>query len=317
MNLRLTLSLALPLLAVASVAIPRPVDRPSSARTVALTFDDVPLGQGQPGTRCNGEKLLEVSRSITGALREFHAPVAAFITTGNICDQIRNPVLGEVIRTWQRSGAAIGNHGHRHLDPNTVPRPTYIADLALADSLIRDALGAAPRGSLRYFRHPFLHVGADSATARGIERWLDQHQYTVAPVTVDNNEWIYARAYTLALARRDSAMLVRLVPAYLEHIDQAFAFAESMSVRVVGEEIPQILLLHANELNRDHLREVLKVIEGRGYHFVSLAQALGHPAYRRPTQYLGPWGISWILRWSRDSMVWRMDLPKTPEWVEQ
>ena len=150
-----------------------------------------------------------------------------------------------------------------------------------------------------------------------MRRWLDRHNFTVAPVTIDNNEWVYARAYTLALGRNDSAMMSRLVGAYLDHIDQAFAFAESMSVRVVGEEIPHVLLLHANELNRDHIRGVLRVIERRGYRFISLPQALTHPAYRRHSYYIGPWGISWILRWSRDSTVWRLDLPAVPPWVEQ
>jgi peptidoglycan-N-acetylglucosamine deacetylase len=280
---------------------------------VALTFDDIPLGQGQPGTRCDGDKLLAVSEHITQALRERKAPSAALITTGNVCDQIRHPVLGQVIRMWEDAGAVIGNHGHRHLSLSTTPLGIYTADLLRADTIIRAEWGRKPE----YFRYPFLHVGADTATIGAFERWLENERYTVAPVTVDNNEWVYARAYTLALGRNDSSMMKRLVTAYLTHMDQAFAFAESMSVRVVGEEIPQIVLLHANEINRDHIREVLDVIQERGYNFISLDQALAHPAYRRKRYYVGPWGISWILRWSPDSAVWRMDLPKTPEWVEQ
>ena len=294
---------------------------PATPREVALTFDDIPLGQGQPGTRCNRESLLAVSESITSALTRTRAPSAAFFTTGNICDRLRPVVLGEIIATWERAGAVIGNHGHRHLSLSRVPLTEYTADLSLADSLIARSSGTyrsfAMGHSPKYLRHPFLHVGADTATANGLQRWLNQHNFTVAPVTIDNNEWVYARAYTLALGRNDSAMMRRLVPAYLAHIDQAFAFAESMSVRVVGEEIPQVLLLHANELNRDHIREVLGVIERRGYRFIPLTQALAHPAYRRPSFYFGPWGISWLLRWSPDSTVWRVDLPTVPDWVEQ
>jgi peptidoglycan/xylan/chitin deacetylase (PgdA/CDA1 family) len=220
-------------------------------------------------------------------------------------------VLGEVIGLWQRSGAVIGNHGHRHLSLSRVAVSEYTADVARADSLLR--LYSYPA---KLFRHPFLHVGPDTLTANALARWLDAREYRVAPVTIDNNEWVYAQAYTKAIARRDSAMIRRLVPAYLEHIDQAFAFAESLSFRVVGEEIPQILLLHANELNRDHIEAVLAVISRRGYSFISLDTALSHPAYRRPTYYYGPWGISWVLRWSPDSTVWRMDLPRTEAWVE-
>ena len=288
---------------------------PAQARTVALTFDDIPLGQGQPGTRCNRDALVAVSGAITAALVELRAPSAAFITTGNVCDSLRPVVLGEIINLWERAGAVIGNHGHRHLSLSRVPLVEYTADLLLADSLIsRSSPGY--RAS-KYLRHPFLHVGADTATASGLQRWLDQRLITVAPVTIDNSEWVYARAYTLALGRNDSAMLRRLVPAYLEHIDQAFAFAESMSVRVVGEAVPQVLLLHANELNRDHIREVLRVIQRRGYRFIPLPEALAHPAFGKRSYYYGPWGISWLLRWSPDSTVWRMDLPPVPDWVER
>ncbi|MEO8295340.1 MAG: polysaccharide deacetylase family protein [Gemmatimonadota bacterium] len=282
-------------------------------RRVALTFDDIPLGQGQPGTRCDADKLLAVSRRITEALVANSAPSAAFITTGNVCDEIRDPVLGQVIRIWAQAGAVIGNHGHRHLSLSRTPIDIYQADLIHADSLIRQLGGHKPR----YFRHPFLHAGADTGTMHAMDRWLEEQHYTVGIVTVDNNEWVYARAYTMALGRGDSTMMRRLVSAYLEHMDKAFAFAESMSVRVIGEEIPQIVLLHANEINRDHIGKVLSVIKARGYSFISLDEALADPVYQRPTYYVGPWGISWILRWSSDSTVWRMDLPKTEEWVEQ
>lgn len=279
-------------------------------RTVALTFDDLP-GPGR--FRCDAGQVLDVSRHLIGALAAAKAPAAVFVTTNNICDQIRDRMLGPVVELWQQAGAAVGNHGHRHLDLSRVPLQQYLADIGLADNLLRRAGHFTPR----YFRHNFLHAGPDSATANGLDRWLERHGYTVAPVTVDNNEWIYAGAYAKALVRGDSAMMRRLVPAYLEHIDRSFAFAESVSVRVVGEEIPQILLLHANDINRDHLGEVLRLIERRGYRFISLEEALRHPAYRRRSYYVGTKGLSWLLRWSRDPAVWRMELPAVPAWVPQ
>lgn len=292
------------------VLAPKPVP---PRRQVLLSFDDLPVGQGRPGIRCDAAGLRDISRRMTAALVDEHAPSAAFFTTGNVCDGLRDPVLGDIIKLWERAGAVIGNHGHSHLDLSRTGLGTYTADLVRADRHILDQGGKRPR----YFRHPFLHAGADSLTAAGLERWLVEQQYTVVPVTVDNNEWIYARAYTLARGRGDSSMMARLTAAYLEHIDQAFAFSESLSVRVLGEEIPQILLLHANELNADHLPVVLRVVRARGYQFVPVDVALAHPAYRRRSYYIGPWGISWLLRWSRDSTVWRMDLPVPPEWVER
>jgi peptidoglycan/xylan/chitin deacetylase (PgdA/CDA1 family) len=283
---------------------------PVTARAVALTFDDLP-GAGR--FRCDAGRILDVSRRMIGALAAAKAPAAVFVTTNNICDQIRDSMLGPLVELWHGAGAVVGNHGHRHLDLSRVPLNQYLADLGLADSLLRHQGGFTPR----FFRHNFLHAGPDTATANGLDRWLEGHGYTVAPVTIDNNEWIYAGAYTKALVRGDSARMRRLVPAYLEHIERTFAFAESVSVRVVGEEIPQILLLHANDINGDHLGEVLRLIQRRGYRFISLEEALRHPAYRRQSYYVGTNGISWLLRWSPDPAVWRLELPAVPGWVQQ
>jgi peptidoglycan-N-acetylglucosamine deacetylase len=280
------------------------------SRAVALTFDDLP---GSARFRCDAGRILDLSRRMIGPLSAAQAPAAVFVTTNNLCDGIRDSMLGPLVELWQGTGAVVGNHGHRHLDLSRVPLNQYLADIGLADSLLRTRGRFTPR----FFRHNFLHAGPDSATANGLDRWLQRHGYTVAPVTIDNNEWIYAGAYTRALVRGDSAKMRRLVPAYLEHIEQTFAFAESVSVRVLGEEIPQILLLHANDINGDHLGEVLRLIQRRGYRFIPLEEALKHPAYRRPSYYVGTNGISWLLRWSPDPAVWRMELPAVPAWVER
>lgn len=279
-------------------------------RAVALTFDDLP---GPGHVRCDTAQAFDLNRRLIHALDFARAPAAVFVTTGNFCDRLRPAALGPLVALWERSGAVVGNHGHRHLDLSRVPLAEYLADLGLADSLLRHEGHLVPR----YFRHNFLHAGRDSATAAGLDRWLTRRGYAVAPVTIDNHEWIYAGAYQRALARGDSAMLARLVPAYLVHLEQAFAFAESLSVRVVGEEIPQVLLLHANDLNRDHLGAVLRLAQRRGYRFVSLEEALSHPAYRRRSHYVGSLGISWLLRWSPDPAVWQLELPPVPPWVRR
>lgn len=70
------------------------------------------------------------------------------------------------------------------------------------------------------------------------------------------------------------------------------SFFEHRSVEVVGREIPQILLIHASELNADLMPELLAMFRHRGYTFVSLSHALEGPAYQRPDEYAGPMGFS-------------------------
>jgi hypothetical protein len=95
------------------------------------------------------------------------------------------------------------------------------------------------------------------------------------------------------------------------------AFFERRSVEVVGREFPQIMLLHASELNSRMMPEILKMFRRRGYRFVSLAEALQDNAYRLPESYIGPGGFSWIHRWSMAKGMPNQGEPDEPEWVRR
>jgi hypothetical protein len=67
---------------------------------------------------------------------------------------------------------------------------------------------------------------------------------------------------------------------------------------LVGREIPQILLLHSNRLNADTFDQLARMLEGRGYSFIPLGEAVADTAYRMPDSYAGPAGITWLHRWA-------------------
>ncbi|HUP43023.1 MAG TPA: hypothetical protein VM599_07415 [Thermoanaerobaculia bacterium] len=50
-------------------------------------------------------------------------------------------------------------------------------------------------------RHPFLHTGRSVEVQRRTTRFLEEHGYRVAPVTVDNGDWICGGAYAEAWNR--------------------------------------------------------------------------------------------------------------------
>lgn len=82
-----------------------------------------------------------------------------------------------------------------------------------------------------------------------------------------------------------------------------------------GHEVPQILLLHCNELNSISLRESLARMRGRGYQFITLEEAMKDPVYQRPDTFAGPGG-SWL---SRTATTLGRKISATnarvPEWV--
>jgi hypothetical protein len=97
------------------------------------------------------------------------------------------------------------------------------------------------------------------------------------------------------------------------------AFYEDQSVQIVGERLPQTLLIHANALNADWLDELLDALAERGYRWVELEQAVAHPAYDQDISgYTGPGGITWLHRWAitqgMDGRIFRGE-PTVPDWV--
>ena len=191
---------------------------------------------------------------------------------------------------WRRAGLELGNHTHTHPNINQIPLAEFTADILAAEPALTKALGAKPL----YFRHPFLHTGKDPESRAGLAWFLSTNHYIVAPVTVDNSDYIYARAYS-----KHPAKAKEIQQAYLQHIEQSVAFFEQRGREVTGSDIPQILLLHANQLNADSLPALLKMLRARGYEFISLQQALRHPAYQLEDGYTGPGGFSWIHRWAK------------------
>ena len=274
-------------------------------RTVALTFDDLPMtGGGQ----CDSGLVQEVTASLTRVLASQNLPAAGLVSPGRAC---MAPVLAESLEQWRDAGAVLGNHTASHLDLNATPLDDYVADLDRGQALMDEAIATDGR----WFRPPLLHSGATPAKKQGLQAHLDRRGYRWAPVTVDNQEWVYAAVYADARARGDEALARRVTEAYVEHLGAAFTFSEALSESVFGRQIPLVLLLHANVLNAEELPRVLSMLRERGYGFVSLPQALEDPAYARGDDYMGPRGLSWLQRWALEDGVHVPEEPREHAWL--
>ena len=113
-------------------------------------------------------------------------------------------------------------------------------------------------------------------------------------MTIDNQEWIFGGAYARA---EDDAEMKRIGEAYVDYMEEMVIYYEEQSRRILGEEIPQVVLIHAYALNADWLDPLLERLARRGRGFVTLSEALEHPAYRSEDTYTGPGGITWLHRW--------------------
>lgn len=261
------------------------------ARFVAVTFDDLPVTSAVL-SNVDQEQLTE---RLVASIEAHGVPAVGFVNEGKLWREgAPDERRVNLLRRWVRAGLELGNHGRSHLDLHRVPADSFIRDMERGDSITRRLLAETGREP-RYFRHPYLHTGRSSDTKKRVADALGRRGYQVAPVTINNAEWIFAAAYENA---PDTAARARVRRSYLRYMEEIFAYHEAQSRAILGRDIPHVLLLHANLLNADSFDALARMIRGRGYSFGPLEQALADPAYLSPEDYTGPMGISWLHRWA-------------------
>jgi len=289
-------------------------------RRIAITIDDLPW------VSFDGldEAMLEQRhRQLMTAMDATAVPVTGFVNEDKLeVDGRLQPQRLRMLGDWLERGHVLGNHTHGHVDLHAVGLEDYQQAILHGERVLRPLLartGAVPR----WFRHPFLRAGRSAVERAALQDFLARHGYRIAPVTVDNSDWIWAAAWRRTLqdppaaAREDT--LARLRRDYVPYMLAKVDYYAGQSQALLGREIAQVWLLHANELNAEVFGALVAGVQARGYRVVPLEQALEDPAYARGAEgYDGPSGPSWLHRWAigegrgRDFFAGE---PETPAWV--
>lgn len=290
------------------------VDAPS--RQMALTFDDLPA-QRAPGIP--DEQVETITRSLLQVLQQHQAPAVGFVNESKLYrnDQVV-PERVALLESWLEAGMELGNHTYSHPDLHRIPLSEFEVDLLRGEEIGRP-LAENRQVPYRYFRHPYLHTGRDLETKHALEDRLDQLGYQIAPVTIDNSEWIFARAYDEASDRQDPDLQQKVGTEYIAYMMRVVSYYENQSRGLFDREIPQVLLVHANALNAHYLDPLLEALSQRGYEFIQLTRALSDPAFDSADTYTGPGGITWLHRWALTRGVDRdffSGEPLTAKWVQ-
>lgn len=300
------------LYAICSLAIAahaQPSNKPD--RQVAVTIDDLPAGMAD---RLPASDITAMTTKLLSTLRDQKIPVVGFVNekhlykTGEVDERIK------ALQMWLDYGFELGNHTFSHMSLNQAGLKAWEDDVIQGESVTRMLL-AQRKMKLRYFRHPYLDTGRDLLTRREAEAFLVARGYRIAPITLDGWDWMFAGLYEDAKKRNDTALQQQIVKEYLAYHDAVFAYTEQLSVKIVGYEPKQILLLHASNLEADHIGELMDVLRKRGYRFITLEDALGDPAYSLPDTYVGEEGTGEIDHWAISQGKIPQGAPAFPQWV--
>lgn len=286
----------------------------AQTRAVAVTFDDLPY-QASAEALCDPEQAMAMTTAFVDMLRPLDTHAAVFVNEGKVCEARRAELLPALLNVWLDAGLDLGNHTFSHISIHRNTVEAYLADVDAGAVISRPLLATRGR-SLRFFRHPYLWTGETPEKKAAIAAGLAERGYVIAPVTIDNNDWMFAALYRKAEADGDTAMQARIGEAYVAHMTTVLDHFEPYSAELAGGREPaQILLLHAHTLNRDYYPQIHALYLARGYRFVPLDEALADPIYAHPDSYVRANGVSWLHRWSfSESRPIRWE-PDPPNWI--
>lgn len=300
---------------VALLLVGAPQD--TARRTMAVTFDDLPVVRFADDVAAQES----VTDDLIQAIVRHRIPAIGFVNERKLEGPGGGPDPRRValLTRWLDAGLELGNHTWSHVSLHETPLAAYEAEILRGESVLRPLLAA--RGMTpRFFRHPYLQTGRDLATRDSVTAFLAAHDYRVAPVTVDNADYVFAATYDTLRLAGDTAAAARVRGAYLEYMQAVVIFYEAQARAIVGRDIPQILLVHASRLNADAFDALATWLARRGYTFIPLARALEDPAYTLPDRYTANGGITWLHRWAITAGMPRAVFagePAVPDWIQR
>ncbi|CAN4277187.1 polysaccharide deacetylase family protein [Pseudoxanthomonas sp. LjRoot125] len=292
-------------------------------RRIAITIDDLPW---QRMDKTPAAEVQARHAQLMAQLKQASVPVVGFVNEGKLeVDGQVQPARVVMLDYWLDGGFELGNHTHGHVDLHAVGLPAFQRDVLDGERVLRPLM--AKRGQVpRWFRHPYLRAGRTPEERAALSTFLREHGYRIAPVTVDNGEWVWAFAYANVLDGQPdtperAATLERLKRGYIPYMLNKVDYYEQQSQALLGYALPQVWLLHANELNAVAYAELVAGVQRRGYRVVTLDEAMRDPAYARGEEgYNGRYGPSWLHRWAmaeKKPKEFYAGEPVVPGWVLQ
>jgi peptidoglycan-N-acetylglucosamine deacetylase len=243
----------------------------ASAQQIAFTWDDLPSHAALPP----GETRVEIGLKLIAAMKEAKMPPVYGFVNGVRTEE--EPLSTPMLANWRSAGLLLGNHTWSHVNLNQSSLETWEADLLKDEDILKADMEDADWHWLRY---PNLAEGETAEKRLGARRFLAEHGYKIAGVTMSFQDYAYNDPYARCVAKNDTAAVAQLEAAYLAAADAAIDSSRAMSKVLYGRDIPYVLLMHVGALDAKMLPRLLQLYRDRGFTFVRLEDAEQDPFYR-------------------------------------
>jgi peptidoglycan/xylan/chitin deacetylase (PgdA/CDA1 family) len=263
--------------AAASLTTTAPAQEPPpKSRRVAITIDDGPVVGGGNSL----DNWIRIADALRMQFIRAKVPVILFINERQFNIDGQRDARVKVLHDWLDAGFDLGNHTYSHprVDARNLWR--YFDDIVKGEVISRPILERRNK-KLVWFRYPFL-ASLNNEAGKAIEDFLTQRGYKVAPVSVDYHDYSFSGGYVRPYQAGNKEAAETQFAAVMAALDKSFESAETNSVKELGYELAQTLLIHCNEMNAMTLDRTIERIRSRGYTFVTMDEAMSDPAYGIP-----------------------------------
>ncbi|MGV8038977.1 MAG: SgcJ/EcaC family oxidoreductase [Thermoanaerobaculaceae bacterium] len=252
-------------------------------RPLLVTVDDLPVAGG--GLHTDRTERARITKDLLGVLAKHRVPAVGFVVWSQVKTEQDRALLGR----WLAAGHELGNHTARHSDLAKVSLEEYLGDVEEGRAGLAELLAAHGR-TVRFFRYPFLREGETEAKLDGVRTALARSGQRPVPVTIDNQDWSFEKPWVEARRAGDTAAMARVAEEY-----QAALRLEVLGQTALGDElferqVPQVLLLHANEVGAAQWDSLFTWLASRGYRFASADEVLADPAVATEPRFVGTHG---------------------------
>lgn len=238
---------------------------------VAITVDDLPSHGPLP----NGTTRAEIARTMLSAFKDAKVPqVYGFINSGRLA---KIPEDIEVLKLWRDGGQPLGNHTYDHMNFNENSVASFQENIEKNEQALKLLMEDK---DWHWFRYPYLWEGDTLEKRHAIRAYLKEHEYKIAQVTLDFEDYAWNGPYARCADKNDEQAIAWLKESYLNTAREYMALDRKMAKQIFGRDIKYVLLLHIGAFDATMLPKLLAQMKQDGFKFVTIQEAESDPAYQ-------------------------------------